>query len=220
MCRERKRTKTLISGALAPDVIETVKTYCWAADTACEIIPVKDGATDLKKLKAMLDETVGGVILAQPNFYGLIEDTTRAGEIIRAAGAKYILSVNPIAAALLKTPAECGADVAVGEGQPLGLPLSFGGPYLGFMAATAAMTRKLPGRIVGQTADAEGRRAFVLTAGARTAHPPRKGLVEHLLESGVVCADRRRLYGGHGAPGPARGRQPEHGKGALPGRAA
>jgi glycine dehydrogenase subunit 1 len=194
MCRERRRTKILLSGALSPDVIETVRTYCWAADAECEILPVKDGATDLGALEKLLDETTAGVVLAQPNYFGRLEETQKAGEIIHAAGAKYILSVNPIAAALLKTPAECGADIAVGEGQPLGMPLSFGGPYLGFMAATSAMMRRLPGRIVGQTVDSEGNRAFVLTLQAREQHIRREKASSNICSNQALCAMTAAVY--------------------------
>ncbi|MCQ4765757.1 glycine dehydrogenase, partial [Cloacibacillus evryensis] len=93
------------------------------------------------------------VYVQQPSFSGKLEDCTAAAEAAHAAGAKFIMGINPIAAAIVKTPAECGADIAVGEGQRLGIPLGFGGPYLGFMACTEKMQRKLPGRIVGQTSD-------------------------------------------------------------------
>ncbi len=188
MCRDRSRNKTLVSGALHPDVIETVKTYCWAAGEPFGIIPAKDGATDLEALSSMLGDDVAGVILAQPNYYGILEDAVRAGELAHAAGAKFVMSVNPIAAAILMTPAECGADCAVGEGQPLGLPLAFGGPYLGFMAATSAMMRKLPGRIVGETADHDGNRAFVLTLQAREQHIRREKASSNICSNQAWCA--------------------------------
>ncbi|MEG1849337.1 MAG: aminomethyl-transferring glycine dehydrogenase subunit GcvPA [Oscillospiraceae bacterium] len=194
MCRDRKRVKTLISGAAHPDVIETVKTYCWAAGTPCEVIPTRDGATDPDALDAMLDATVAGVILPQPGYFGIIEDAERAAQSIHAAGAKLVMMVNPIAAAILKTPADCGADVAVGEGQPLGLPLSFGGPYLGFMAATGAMLRKLPGRIVGETTDQAGNRAFVLTLQAREQHIRREKASSNICSNQALCAMTAAVY--------------------------
>jgi len=194
MCRERKRTKTLVSAAAHPDVISVIKTYCWGANAEVQLIPEKDGLTDIAALRDMLDETVSGVYIAQPNFYGLIEDAQAIGRIVHEAGAKLILGVNPIAAALLKTPAECGADVAVGEGQSLGMPLSFGGPYLGFMAATSAMMRRLPGRIVGETTDTDGNRAFVLTLQAREQHIRREKASSNICSNQALCATTAAIY--------------------------
>ena len=194
MCRERKRTKALISAAAHPDVIETVRTYCWSAGSEMELIPVKDGRTDLSALENMLDETTACVYIAQPNYYGILEETEKAGEIAHAKGAKYIMGVNPIAASILKTPGECGADVAVGEGQPLGLHLGFGGPYLGFMAAASTMIRKLPGRIVGETVDAKGNRAYVLTLQAREQHIRREKASSNICSNQALCAMAASVY--------------------------
>lgn len=194
MCRERKRTKAFISAAAHPDVIETIRTYCWSAGSEVELIPTKDGKTDLQALEDMLDETAACVYIAQPNYFGILEEAEKAGEIAHAKGAKYIMGVNPIAAAVLKTPGECGADVAVGEGQPLGMHLSFGGPYLGFMAATAAMTRKLPGRIVGETVDGKGNRAFVLTLQAREQHIRREKASSNICSNQALCAMTAAVY--------------------------
>jgi glycine dehydrogenase subunit 1 len=194
MCRDRKRIKTLISAAAHPEVIETVKTYCWAAGYPVEIIPTKDGVTDLAALAAMCGTDTACVYLPQPNYYGLIEDAEKAGEIAHKAGAKLIMGINPIAAALLKTPGECGADIAVGEGQPLGMPLSFGGPYLGFIAAVSSLARKLPGRIVGETTDKDGNRAFVLTLQAREQHIRREKASSNICSNQALCAMTAAVY--------------------------
>lgn len=194
MFRDRRRTRTLISGAVHPDVIETVRTYGWAANTSVEIIPVRDGRTDLDALKTMLDTSTACVILAQPNYFGLLEDAEAVAALTHGAGARFVMSVNPIAAAVLKTPAACGADVAVGEGQSLGMPLSFGGPYLGFMATTASMIRRLPGRIVGETTDACGNRAFVLTLQAREQHIRREKASSNICSNEALCAMTAAVY--------------------------
>ena len=169
MCKERKKTTAYISAAANPGVIEVMKTYCFGSNTKVVMVPEKDGVTDGAALEEMLkaDPQAACFYVQQPNYYGNIEDGDALGRIVHEAGAKYIMGCNPMALAVMKTPAEYGADIPVGAGQPLGMPLAFGGPYLGFMTATAAMTRKLPGRIVGETADPEGRRAFVLTLQAR-----------------------------------------------------
>lgn len=194
MCKERKRSTALISAAAHPDVIDTIKTYCWGSGMALRMIPEKDGATDLAALKEMLGDDVACVYAHQLSFYGIIEDCTAIAQAAHAAGAKMVMGVNPIAAAILKTAADCGADVAVGEGQPLGMPLSFGGPYLGFMAATDAMTRRLPGRIVGETKDDEGRRAFVLTLQAREQHIRREKASSNICSNQALCATTAAVY--------------------------
>ncbi len=194
MCRDRKRSKVLVSAAAHPDTIAVMKTYAWAAGSELALIPEKDGVTDLVALASLLDDKTAAVLIQQPNFFGMIEDAEKAGEIAHASKAKFIMSVNPISAALLKTPAECGADIAVGEGQPLGMPLSFGGPYLGFMAAQAGMMRKLPGRIVGETKDEQGRRAFVLTLQAREQHIKREKAGSNICSNEALCAMAASVY--------------------------
>ena len=131
MARDRKRRLTLISGAAHPDVINTVRTYCYGTNDEIRVIPVKDGKTDIEALRAMLTPEVSAVYVQQPNFYGLFEDAEAMAAPVHGAGALYILGVNPIALGIMKTPRDMGADIAVGEGQPLGLPLGYGGPYLG-----------------------------------------------------------------------------------------
>lgn len=194
MCRDRKRSVTLVSAAANPENIDTIKTYCNSANFEVVLIPAKDGVTDIEALKELLNESVSGVYIQQPNFYGQIEDCTSLASVIHDAGAKFIMGINPIAAAILKTPGECGADIAVGEGQPLGMPLSFGGPYLGFMAATNEMVRRLPGRIVGQTTDDEGRRSFVLTLQAREQHIRREKASSNICSNQALCAMTAAVY--------------------------
>ena len=188
MCRERKRAKALISGATSPYVIQTIQTYCHGNGMEMEVIPEKDGKTDWEKLKARLDSGTACVYIQHPNFYGNLEDAKEIGELTHEEGAKFVMGVNPISLGMLKTPAEYGADVAVGEGQPLGLPLAFGGPYIGFMACTDKMMRKLPGRIVGQTKDRNGKTGYVLTLQAREQHIRREKASSNICSNQALCA--------------------------------
>lgn len=194
MCRDRKRSVALVSATVNPRVLQTMQTYCFGADTELVIVPEKDGVTDKVALQELLNNNTACVYLQQPNFYGNIEDAEAVGKLVHEAGAKFIMGCNPISLGLLKTPAECGADVAVGEGQPLGMPLSFGGPYLGFMAATEKMVRKLPGRIVGETTDAVGDRAFVLTLQAREQHIRREKASSNICSNQALCALTAAVY--------------------------
>jgi glycine dehydrogenase subunit 1 len=188
MCRERKRQKTLVSAGVHPETMATVRTYAFGVDADVESVPLNSGTLDLDALRGLLDETVASVIVQSPNFFGAIEDVDAIAQIVHAAGAKLVVSMNPVAMALLKTPGEYGADIAVGDGQPLGMPLSFGGPYLGFMACKKDMTRKLPGRIVGQTSDASDRRCFVLTLQAREQHIRREKASSNICSNQALCA--------------------------------
>ena len=198
MCRDRKRFRALVSEGLHPDAAETVRTYAWGAlpaeaagteaGEAVRTIPLAGGRTDAAELRNLLTPDTACVIVQQPNYYGQIEDLEKLAEAAHAAGAKLIVSVNPVAMGVLKTPGECGADIAVGEGQPMGLPMGFGGPYLGFMAVREEMTRKLPGRIVGETADARGQRCYVLTLQAREQHIRREKASSNICSNEALCA--------------------------------
>ena len=194
MCRERKRNVAFVSETVNPQVLTVIKTYCYGNGIPVEVIPEKDGVTDPEALKAALKEDSACFYMQQPNYYGNIEDADALGEITHEAGARYIMGCNPISLAILKTPAECGADVAVGEGQPLGMELAFGGPYLGFMAATDKMMRKLPGRIVGETVDKEGKRAYVLTLQAREQHIRREKASSNICSNQALCALTASVY--------------------------
>ena len=195
MCCERSRNVVFCSAAAHPDTIEVIKTYCWASGHEFVLVPAKDGKTDWNSIVPQLDKKTSACLYIQsPNFFGQIEDVQQAAEAVHAVGAKLIMGCNPIALGLYKTPAELGADIAAGEGQPLGMPLSFGGPYLGFMATTKAMMRKLPGRIVGETTDVDGKRAFVLTLQAREQHIRREKASSNICSNQALCAMTAAVY--------------------------
>ena len=194
MCRDRKRSVTLVSATTNPEVINTIRTYCYGTGDEMKIVPAVDGKTDMAALKEMLGADVASFYVQQPNFFGQFEEAEELGKLVHEAGAMYVMGCNPIALAIMKTPAECGADVAVGEAQPLGMPLSFGGPYLGFMATTNKHLRKLPGRIVGQTVDTEGRRAFCLALQAREQHIRREKASSNICSNQALCALTAGVY--------------------------
>ena len=194
MCRSRKRRVTLISGASHPDTINTVRTYCFGTGDELRVVPVKDGKTDPDALREMLTEDVASFYMQQPNFYGQLEDAEALGQIVHDAGAMFVMGVNPITLGIMKTPREYGADVAVGEGQPLGMPLGFGGPYLGFMATTTKNMRQLPGRIVGETTDDKGNRAYVLSLQAREQHIRREKASSNICSNQALCALTAGVY--------------------------
>ncbi len=194
MCRDRKRRIALVSGAAHPDTINTVRTYCYGTGDEMVVIPTKDGKTDLDALKALLKADVACVYVQQPNFYGQFEDSDAIAEAVHTNGSLLILGCNPIALGIMKSARDQGADIAVGEAQPLGMPLSYGGPYLGYMATTEKLMRKLPGRIVGQTVDAKGDRAFVLSLQAREQHIRREKASSNICSNQALCALTAGLY--------------------------
>ena len=194
MCRDRKRRVTLVSAAAHPDAINTIRTYCYGTGDEMRVVPMKDGRTDMDALRDMLTPDVASFYLQQPNFFGQLEDADAIGALVHEAGAMYVMGCNPIALGIMKTPFDCGADVAVGEGQPLGMPISFGGPYLGFMATTTKHMRKLPGRIVGETVDHDGNRAYVLSLQAREQHIRREKASSNICSNQALCALTASVY--------------------------
>ena len=194
MCRDRKRGTICVSASVDPKTISVIRTYCFGSGAPLVILPEKDGLTDMESWNAMDTYSIACLIIQTPNYHGLIEDGASIANAVHNSGAKLIASCNPIALGLLETPGEFGADVAVGEGQPLGLPMGFGGPYLGFMASTKDMMRKLPGRIVGQTADVDGKRAYVLTLQAREQHIRREKASSNICSNEALCAMTAAVY--------------------------
>ena len=194
MCRDRKRRITLVSGAAHPDTINTIRTYCYGTNDEMIVVPMKDGKTDIEALKELLKADVASLYVQQPNFFGQFEDTAAIAETVHANGSMLILGCNPIALGVMADARQQGADIAVGEAQPLGMPLSYGGPYLGFMATTTKNMRKLPGRIVGQTVDAKGERAFVLSLQAREQHIRREKASSNICSNQALCALTAGLY--------------------------
>lgn len=185
----RKKSRVLVSKTLLPNVIRTIETYSRYSGIELGYLPVMDGHTCQHHMKAELSKgDVAGVIVPSVNRFGIIEDLTGYADAIHEAGAVFIEYCDPSALAVLKTPAEWGADIAVGDGQSLGIPMQFGGPYVGFMACRKDHLRKLPGRIVGETRDTEGRRVFCLTLQAREQHIRREKATSNICSNESLMA--------------------------------
>ncbi|MCI7095531.1 MAG: aminomethyl-transferring glycine dehydrogenase subunit GcvPA [Clostridiales bacterium] len=194
MCAERKN-KAVIVGAVNPQTAAVAKTYCSAGnEKLLQVAPDKNGLVDIKALEAAIDDDTACVIAQCPNYFGLIEDMTKIAETAHAKGVKFVYIFNPVAATVLKTPKECGADIAVAEGQPLGMPLSYGGAYLGILTCDAKMSRRMPGRVVGQTVDKNGKTAYVLTLQAREQHIRREKALSSICSNQALCATTAVVY--------------------------
>jgi glycine dehydrogenase subunit 1 len=194
--RATRRKKVLISAALHPEYRETVETYCRYLGVDLVIIPsAADGRTDLAALKAALDQEVAAMVTGYPNFFGVIEDLSTQAGLVHGFGARLVAAVaEPIALGLLKSPGELGVDIVAGEGQSFGIPVSFGGPYLGFFACRQQDIRSMPGRLVGETVDKEGRRGFVLTLSTREQHIRREKATSNICSNEGLCALMATVY--------------------------
>ena len=175
-------------GQVNPETVAVAKTYAYASGFELVEIPHKNGLADLDALEKALDDNTACVVAQSPNFFGLIEDMKAVGDKAHEKGAKFVYIFNPVSATVLVTPKECGADIAVGDGQPLGMPLAFGGPYLGILTCDSKMSRRMPGRVVGQTVDKNGKTAYVLTLQAREQHIRREKALSSICSNQALCA--------------------------------
>lgn len=191
----KKADTVLVSETVDPKTVAVIKTYAHFHGVNIEMIRQDNGVTDFADMGKRLGEGgVAGVVVQQPNRYGIIEDFTGVADSCH--DKKALLVMNSVAAdlALLKTPGEWGADIAVGDGQSLGLPMSFGGPYVGYMCCTDKLMRKMPGRIVGETRDSHGNRAFVLTLQAREQHIRRQKATSNICSNESLMALYATIY--------------------------
>lgn len=185
----KKQNTVLVSETVDPKTLDVVKTYAHFHHIDIEMIPAKDGITDLSALRSQLSAgNVAGVVVQQPNYYGIIEDYEGFADAIHEQKALFIMNSIIADLALLKTPGEWGADIAVGDGQSLGIPMQWGGPYVGYMCCTEKLIRKMPGRIVGKTLDNRGQRAFVLTLQAREQHIRRQKATSNICSNQSLMA--------------------------------
>ena len=191
----KKKNRVLISSTVLENVRKVVETYMKFHGIDLTVIPEKEGVTDLEAMNEELAKgDVAGVMLPMPNKYGIIEDFTGVAEAVHGAKGYFGIYADPSALAVLKTPAEWNADVACGDGQTLGMPLSFGGPYLGFISCSKGMLRKMPGRIVGATKDIDGKRGFVLTLQAREQHIRREKATSNICSNQSLMALYATMY--------------------------
>jgi len=188
------RNKIVVDGCVSPFSRQVLKTYLFNLDVeVIEIAPQK-GQLDRAALAALLDDSVAAMLVQNPNFFGTVEDFTALADQVHGVGALLIGSVYPIALGMLKSPGEVGIDIAVGDGQSLGNPLSFGGPSFGFIAARKKLIRNMPGRIVGETVDRNGKRGFVLTLQAREQHIKRHKATSNICSNQGLCALRGLIF--------------------------
>lgn len=183
-----KKNKVVIAGAVNPETVSVAKTYAFASGFEVVEVPHKDGLVDFDALEKAIDGETACVFAQSPNYFGLIEDMKSVGDKAHEKGAKFVYIFNPVSATVLATPKECGADIAVGDGQPLGMPVAFGGPYLGILTCDSKMSRRMPGRVVGQTVDKNGKTAYVLTLQAREQHIRREKALSSICSNQALCA--------------------------------
>ncbi|MBO7100357.1 MAG: aminomethyl-transferring glycine dehydrogenase subunit GcvPA [Bacteroidaceae bacterium] len=184
----KKQNKVLVSETIDPKILAVVKTYAHFHGIEIEMIPAKDGVTDLSALNSQLSTDIAGVLVQQPNFYGIVENYEGFADACHNHKSLFIMNSVAADLAVLKTPGEWGADIAVGDGQSLGIPMQWGGPYVGYMCCTEKLIRKIPGRIVGMTQDNRGQRAFVLTLQAREQHIRRQKATSNICSNQSLMA--------------------------------
>ncbi|RME47677.1 MAG: aminomethyl-transferring glycine dehydrogenase subunit GcvPA [Chloroflexi bacterium] len=194
--RVTRRDKVILSSAVHPDYRDVVRTYVqgMGIPVAEAAYDASSGLTDPAAVEALLDDDAACLVISYPNFFGGIEDLATMAELAHGAGALFVTVVNPIALGLLKPPGSFGADIVVGEGQPLGVPLQFGGPYLGLFATRKKHMRQMPGRLIGQTTDHDGRRGFVMTLQAREQHIRREKATSNICTNEALVALAATVY--------------------------
>jgi glycine dehydrogenase subunit 1 len=196
--RATRRDRVLVARSVHPHYAATVRTYLDEERFPIEVIPsLPDGTIDLAALERLLgepDRPVAGVIGAHPNVFGCLEPMAEAANLAHAAGALLVAVVEPVSLAVLAPPAAYGADIAAGEGQPLGIPLGFGGPYLGILGAREPLVRQIPGRLIGRTTDLDGRTAYVMTLRAREQDIRREKAASNICTNQALCALAATVY--------------------------
>ena len=188
------RGEVVAAGTLNPEYLQVLRTYCWSQGLTLHEVPGEGGRLTEAALAAALTPQTGAVIVQSPNYYGLIEEQTVLAEATHATGGIYVACNNPLALALLSSPGELSADIAVGDAQPFGISLSYGGPYAGYIAARESLLRRMPGRIVGASLDSQGRRAYVMTLRTREQDIRRDKATSNICSNNALCATVATIY--------------------------
>ncbi|MCH7700691.1 MAG: aminomethyl-transferring glycine dehydrogenase subunit GcvPA [Planctomycetes bacterium] len=189
-----RRSKVVISAAVHPDTVAVVSTYTRQLELESVCASLADGVTDADALASQIDENTAAVVVQSPNFFGAVEDLEQLADCAHRAGALLIVGTDPISCALLRPPGACDADIVVGDGQPLGIPMQYGGPVLGFLSCRTDYLRKVPGRIVGMGEDRDGRRSFCLTLQTREQHIKRQRATSNVCTNQGLMALRATFY--------------------------
>jgi glycine dehydrogenase subunit 1 len=189
-----KRDRVVIAESVNPLYREVIRTYLQGRGVAVVTVPMKNGVTDTSLMIKQIDDKTACVLVGQPNFFGMLEEIEPIEKAIHQVGGKLIMHVDMVAQALLKTPGEYGADIAIGEGQPLGIPVSYGGPLLGVFAVKKDMVRFMPGRIAARTKDLDGKPGFVLTLQTREQHIRREKATSNICTNQALCATAAAVY--------------------------
>jgi len=192
--RLTRRQEIIISQAVHPEYRSTLKTYAYNLGLEVREVPFTDGSTDIEAIKELVSDKTACVILQNPNFFGCIENMALAAEAAHEKKALFVACVDPISLGILAAPGEYGADIAVGEAQGLGIPMGFGGPHLGFMTCRQQYIRQMPGRVVGETRDNQGRRGYILTLQAREQHIRRERATSNICSNQALCALAATVY--------------------------
>jgi glycine dehydrogenase subunit 1 len=188
------RTGIVTTRTLNPQYLQVLRTYCWSQGLELAVVEAVDGRTDLAALAGVVNDRTAAVLLQSPNYFGVIEEQAEAAGMAHQAGALFVSCANPLALALLASSAEVGADIAVGDAQPFGVPLAYGGPYVGYMAARDGLLRRMPGRIVGASVDTHGRRAYVMTFRTREQDIRREKATSNICSNHALCATQATIY--------------------------
>ncbi|MEI7473816.1 MAG: aminomethyl-transferring glycine dehydrogenase subunit GcvPA [bacterium] len=196
--RITKRSQILIPSTINPEYKAVIETYCYGEGIEVEYLPMKDGITDLVRLEEFISDIESNdyacILLQSPNYFGCIEEVAKISELAHKIKAKLILCADPVSMAILKSPADCGVDIVVGDVQSLGIPMAFGGPHGGFIACKEAYLRQIPGRIAGMTIDRDGERAFTLTLQAREQHIRRAKATSNICSNQALVALSASIY--------------------------
>ena len=186
--------RVVVAGSVNPEATQSVVTYLADQSTEVLVLPTSSGKVDVAALAGDIGDTTACVVIQHPNFFGGLEDVEQIAQVAHQQGTLLVQSFDPISVGLLKRPGELGADIAVAEGQALGIPLQFGGPYLGILACRKELVRKMPGRLIGQTVDRNGKRCFFLNLQAREQHIRRAGAMSNICTNQGLLALRATVY--------------------------